>query len=113
MVLSLERFLDICRILKIDSYNQLLPAFSADIVEEIDRVHSGGSNSFKAIRNHTKHICGILDDLREKIKAGKIDLEKVADELEFLDHYLAIISRESSKQRFDYLSIRELIDKVD
>jgi transcriptional regulator with XRE-family HTH domain len=112
-VLSLERFLDICRILEIKSYNQLLPDVSADIVEEIDKVLIGGSLAFDNIRSNVRSIRQLLDDLIEKIKTGKIEFEKIAEELEFLENYLAIISKDSTKQEYEFRTIMDLIDKID
>lgn len=112
-VLSIERFLDICRILKIDSYNSLLPAVSTTNVEKIEMVLVAGCLSFDNIRNNAKYIRKLISELVEKIKAGQIDSAKTIEEIEFLENYLAIISRESTTNGFDFLSIQKLVDKID
>lgn len=112
-VLSIDRFLEICRILKIDSYNSLLPAVSATNVEKIEMVLMAGYLSFDNIRSNAKHIRKLISELVEKIKAGQIDSAKTIEEIEFLENYLAIISRESTTNKFDFLSIQKLVDKID
>jgi transcriptional regulator with XRE-family HTH domain len=112
-VLSIERFLEICRILEIDSYNSLLPMVSATNVNKIEMVLMAGYLSFDNIRNNAKHISKLISELVVKIKADQIDSTKIIEEIEFLENYLAIISRESTTNKFDFLSIQKLVDKID
>ena len=112
-VLSLDRFLEICRILKIESYNLLIPPVNSEISGQIERSLVEGSLAFDNIRRNANAIRRILDELTEKIKTGKIDLENVAEELEFLDNYLAIIAKDSANKGHDFMLIRELINKID
>jgi len=112
-VLSLDRFLEICRILQIESYNLVIPPVNIEISGQIERSLVEGSLAFDNIRRNANAIRRILDELTEKIKTGKIDLENVAEELEFLDNYLAIISKDSANKGHDFMSIRELINKID
>ena len=113
MVLSINRFLDICRILEIDSYNTLLPSVSDTNVEKIEMVLMAGYVSFGNIKDNARYMSKLISELVEKIKAGQIDSAKTIEEIEFLENYLAIISRESSTHKFEFSSIQKLVDKID
>jgi transcriptional regulator with XRE-family HTH domain len=112
-VLSLDRFLDICSILKIESYNLVIPPVNIETTEKIQKSLLEGSFAFENIRRNAMAIRRILDDLTEKIKNGKIVLEAIPEELEFLENYLAIISKDSAVKGHDYMEIRNLINKID
>jgi transcriptional regulator with XRE-family HTH domain len=112
-VLSIERFIDICRILEIDSYNIFLPPVNADKVEEIRKVMLSGSLSFENINRNSKYIRPKIDDLIETVGAGKIDNEALTEELKFIKNYIDIIIHESSNEAFKFNNIRDLEEKID
>jgi len=113
MVLSLSRFLEICTILEIDSYNLLLPARNEDIVEKVEKVLTGGSLAFDNIKSNSNYCRGLVADLKEKIKGGKVEKEELLSDLDFIENYLSIIWKESFNQTYQFNSIRELIKKID
>jgi transcriptional regulator with XRE-family HTH domain len=113
ITLNIERFLDICRILEIDSYNDLLPSVNAEIVKEIEKVLLAGSMAFDNIRNNSNYSGRLLDKLIEKIKAGAIEKEGLIEELKFIDNYLAIIGKDSFNQEYQFNTIRNLLEKID
>lgn len=112
-VLSISRFLDICRILEIDSYNAILPAVNAENVEKIEKVILSGSIAFDDIRKNCNYSRKLLDDLIEKVKEGNIEKDALLEELRFFDNYLALIGRDSSGNGYELRAIRELIEKID
>ncbi len=112
-VLSLDRFLEICNILEIDSYNLLLPARNEDIVEKVEKVLTGGSLAFDNIKSNSNYCRGLVADLKEKIKGGKVEKEELLSDLDFIENYLSIIWKESFNQTYQFNSIRELIKKID
>ena len=112
-VLSIERFLDICRILEIDSYNLLLPAVNSEKVEEIRKVLLAGSMSFENINRNSKYIRPKIDDLIETVSAGKIDNKALIEELKFIKNNIDIIIHESSIEAFKFINIRDLEEKID
>lgn len=112
-VLSIERFLDICRIFEIDSYNLLLPAVNADIVEEIEKVLIAGSLAFDNIRHNSNYCQKLLDSLIQKVENGNIEKDFLIEELKLYDNYLQIIRKDSFSQEIQFRSILELIEKID
>lgn len=112
-VLSIDRFLEICKILEIDTYNELLPAVNAEIVTEIEKVLLAGSMAFDNIRNNSNYSRRLLDDLIEKLKSSSYDKNVLIEELKFIDTYLSIIGKESFNQEFQFTQIRELLEKID
>lgn len=112
-VLSVERFMEICRILEIDSYNLLLPAVNVDIVEQLDKVLLGGSMAFDNIKSNSNYSRRLVQELIEKIETGNFDILEIVNDLKFIDEYLSIIGNDSFKYRGNLTSIREFIEKVD
>lgn len=113
ITLSIDRFLEICRILEIDSYNELLPAVNAEIVEEIEKVLLAGSMAFDNIRNNANYSWKLLYEIIEKVKNDSIDKTTLVEDLEFIENYLSIIRKEGFNQEFQFNRIRELIEKID
>lgn len=112
-VLSIDRFIQICSILEIKSYNELLPTVNAEIVEEIEKVLMAGSLAFDNIRNNTNHIRNLLTDIIDKVETESIDKNTQIEELRFLDNYLAIIRKESYINGYKYISIQDLLERID
>ena len=112
-VLSISRFLDICRILEIDSYNAILPAVNAENVEKIETALLSGYLAFKNIRKNCIYSRKLLDDLIEKVEEGNIEKDALLQELRFFDNYLALIGRDSSSNEYQLLEIKELVEKID
>ena len=112
-VLSIERFLEICRILEVDSYNVLLPAVNADIVEKIEKVLMAGSLAFDNIRHNSNYSQKLLDSLIQKVETGNIQKEQIIDELGLFNNFLDIIRKDSFTQEIQFRAIIELIESID
>ena len=112
-VLSLARFLEICSILEINSYNLLLPARNETIVDKIEKVLIGGSLAFDNIRKNSNYCRGLIVDLKEEIKVGKSNTNELLSDLKIIENYLSIIGKESFDHEYQFNSIRELIEKID
>ncbi|MCF6357005.1 MAG: hypothetical protein L3J54_04285 [Draconibacterium sp.] len=113
MVLSLERFLEICNILEIDSYNLLLPARNEDIVERVEKVLLGGSMAFENIRSNSNYCHRLIDLLKDKIEAGQSEKSELLEDLDFINNYLSIIGKDSFNYEYQFRTIRELIENID
>lgn len=113
MVLSINRFMEICRILEVQSYNDLLPAVSADIVEKVDMVLNENRNALDDIYQHSKYCVKTIDGLIEKIESSKFENKDIIEELEFINNYMSIIKRQSSKQRHQIVTIQDLKERID
>ena len=111
--LSIERFLEICRILEIKSYNDLLPAVNDEIVEEIEKVLLSGSMAFDNIRNNANYSQRLLEELIEQMNKDAIEKKARLEEIEFILKYLSIIRKESFNQNYQFTRIRELLEKID
>lgn len=111
--LSIERFLEICRILEINSYNDLLPAVNHEIVEEIEKVLLSGSMAFDNIRNNANYSQRLLEELIEQMNKDAIEKKAILEEIEFILKYLSIIRKESFNQNYQFTRIRELLEKID
>jgi len=113
-VLSVERFLEICRILKVNSYNQILPAINLDVATEIEKVILTGGMSFESIRSNTVYMLRLIDKLQESVKSSaKMNNETVINELQLITDYLKIISGETLKNGINFRSMKELIELID
>ncbi|HZK93902.1 MAG TPA: helix-turn-helix transcriptional regulator [Prolixibacteraceae bacterium] len=113
-VLSVERFLDICRILKVTSYNQILPVINLDVATEIEKVILTGGMSFESIRSNTVYMLRLIDKLQESVKSSaKMNNETVINELQLITDYLKIISGETLKNGINFRSMKELIELID
>lgn len=113
-VLSVERFLDICRILEVNSYNQVLPAINEDSVEEIEKILLTAGMAFKIIHHNAMHLVKLIDQLQEnyKIQEPAKSSEFIGD-IDLIIEYLKTISSESSKNGYSLTSIKELIELID
>lgn len=111
--LSIERFLEICRILEIKSYNDLLPAVNAEIVDEIEKVLLSGSMAFDNIRNNANYSQRLLEELIEKMNNDTVEKKAILEEIEFILNYLSIIRKESFNQNYQFTKIRKLLEKID
>jgi len=113
-VLSVERFLEICRILKVTSYNQILPAINLDLIDEIEKVILTGGMSFESIRSNTVYMLRLIDKLQESVKSSaKMNNETVITELQLITDYLKIISGETLKNGINFRSMKVLIELID
>ncbi len=112
-VLSLDRFLEICNILEIDSYNLLLPARNENIVEKVEKVLVGGSLAFDNIRSNSNYCRRLVEELKEKIEAGKHQKQELLNDFELINNYLTIIGKDSFNQEYQFNTLRELIEKID
>ncbi len=113
-VLSVERLLDICKILGITSYNEVLPTINLHYTTEIEKVLLSGGMAFEQIHRNAMYVIHIIEDLSEKLKnSEQINLETTSSEINLILGYLKIISSESFKHNYNFLSIKNLIDKID
>lgn len=113
LVLSLNRFLEICMILEIDSYNLLLPAVNEDIVGQIEKILIGGSLAFDNIRSNSKYSRNLVNDLKDKIEKSGIDKSKIIGDLDHIEDFLALIGKDSFDYEYKFTSIRKLIENID
>lgn len=113
-VLGIERFLDICRILEVKSYNQILPSVNTALINEIETVLLSGGMSFDIIHSNSRYARNLIEGLSENI-SGEKQLSKVEiiKELEFINKYVQLIDSESLKHGYNYQSIKKLIDSID
>lgn len=114
IVLGIERFLAICKILDIKSYNQILPAINIDASEEITKVLISGSMAFEIIHKNAMHTIKLVDELSAKIAVyHKNTNEDTIKDLEFVISYLKIISGESMKNEYKFREIQNLMESID
>lgn len=112
--LSVERFLYICRILEVKSYNQILPAINVDAATEIEKVVLSGGMAFESIHRNSMYVLKLIDNLCDNVKGKKqVDNETLLKELELIESYLQIISGESTKHGYNFLSLKNLLDSID
>jgi transcriptional regulator with XRE-family HTH domain len=113
-VLSVERFLEICRILDVKSYNIILPAINTEYTTEIEHAVISGGLTFEQINRTALYIRRSIDDLIERMKTAKhINIEKTLADLDFITDHLDLISKDSKKQGTNLLSIKNMIDNID
>lgn len=115
--LSIDRFIEICRILEVRSYNDLLPVIHAEIVQEIvqetQNVLMSGSLAFDIICNNSNYSRKLLMEIIEKIETDNIEKKIQIEELRFLDNYLAIIGKESLTNRYKIITILNRLKEID
>ena len=113
-VLSVERLQDICRILGVTSYNQVLPAINDDSVNEIQKVLLTAGMAFDSIHHNTMYLNRLIESLNEKYKNQEPEKnEDIRKDLELIADYLKTINSESVKNRYNLVSMRELIKLID
>ncbi len=113
MVLSVERFLDICRILEINSYNDLLPSVSADIVERVEKVLNENTFAFNDINNQTTGALRLIRELTEKVENGTIDKKETLELLDYIETFISLIKRLAHKESYGVATINDLKEKID
>ena len=112
-LLSIDRFLAICKLLEVKSYNQILPPINADFINEIETVLISGGMSFDIIHNNSRYARNLIEKLSENIPSEKLNKDEIIKELEFINRYVQLIDSESLKHGYNFLSIKSLIDNLD
>ena len=113
-VLSVERLLDICKILGVTSYNLILPKINLKYTEEIEMVIGGGVISLDNIHRNAIYAYRIVDKLCAKVKEMNIlNYEDIIKDLEIIDSILNLISKESMKHGHAYSEVKGFIDNID
>ena len=112
-VLSVDRFLQICKILNVESYNELLPEVSIDIKEKILLAFMAGQNALGNIKQNAMYGRRLADGLIEKVKTDSLTKVETIEELGNIEAFLDVIQRLSFIHDNDYHSIIELIQKFD
>lgn len=111
--LSINRFIEISRILEIDSYNKLLPAVNADTVDKIERVLTTNYLALETVRTNSAYLRKLIDKLIEDIDKGEIDKTEIMDELMYFDRFAEILYLEGSREMYQLNSIRNIIKGID
>lgn len=112
-VLSIDRFFEICKILGIESYNQVLPAINVEIADKIEKTLVIGGASFENIRSNSLYAIRIIDDLIEAVKNGSKQNEDLINELNLILKFLDLIRAESFKHGLNFQSMLTLIESLD
>lgn len=112
-VLSIERFLDICRILGIKSYNQLLPTINDESINKIEKVLISGGLSFENIRANCRYAINLTESLKENIEKGTKPNEQIIEELDLVLKLLDLIRSESFKHGYDFQTMMDIIEMID
>lgn len=108
LILSLERFLKICQILQIESYNEFLPSINSSAVEKIELILNKNRYTLKKTKDNAAHCRKIL----EEVKNENND-ENLSDKLELIDQYLFLINRESGTDKYENATAVELLRFLD
>ena len=113
-VLSVERLQDICRILGVTSYNQVLPAINVDSVDEIQKVLLTAGMAFDSIHHNALYLNRLIDSLNEKYKNQEPEKDaNIIKDLDLIADYLKTINNESVKNSYNLVSMRKLIELID
>lgn len=112
-VLGIERFLDICRILGVKSYNQILPVINDKAINEIEKTLINGGSSFENIRTNSRYAIKLIEDLSENILNDAIGKDDIKKELDGIIYFMQTVNSESFKHGYDFRMMRELIEMID
>lgn len=110
-VLSVQRLLEICKILGVTSYNQILPVLNTDSIEELEKILYAGIMSFGNIHTSSMYAKNLVQELIENKEISQ-NGETVKD-LELISSSLKIIDGESVKHGYNFRSITGLLGNVD
>lgn len=108
-VLSLERFLNICRILEVTSYRDIIPDINPSLTEDFTLSLSSVIGSIKMIRSNSIYIKGIVEKRIEYLKnEGKYNNELISD-LEIISVFFTMTDKETLRSNN---SLSEMLDKI-
>lgn len=114
ITLSVERFLEICRILDVKTYNEILPQINIDSVHHLELALMNAGRSFQVVKQNSMYANRILDTLLERIKSDvQPNRSEIISELEMVGLYIETLQRESMRNGISLLEAKELIDKID
>lgn len=113
-VLSVERLLDILKILDVKSYNQVLPAINNDLTEEIEKALINGSQAFEQIHHTSNYVQKLLEQVVIKFKkTSHPDSEEIIVDLELIKSFFVSIDMSTTKHGFAFRYAKDLIEKID
>lgn len=108
-ILSVDRFLNICRILEINSYRDLLPEINSDLIEKFNITLLSVIGSNNMIRSNSIYINRIVEKRIEVLKNEDKDINDIISDLEIISAYLTMTNKEILRSD---ISLRELLDKI-
>jgi transcriptional regulator with XRE-family HTH domain len=112
--LSVDRMLEICRILDVTSYNHILPAVNIVSAEKIEIVIGSGVQSLENIHRNALYASKLIGDLCDTIKDhAKLNNEKIISELDIVKDILELIGKESRKHSQSYREVKGFIENID
>lgn len=108
-ILSVERFLNICRILEISSYRDLLPEINSSLIEKFNITLLSVIGSNNMIRSNSIYINRIVEKRIEDLKNEDKDNNELISDLEIISAYFTMTNKEVLRSD---ISLRELLDKI-
>lgn len=112
--LSIDRFLEILKVLEVKSYNQVLPEINNDATGEIEKIMINGAEAFEQIHKSSMYVQKLIDGLNDKLQSGdKNDLKELTEDVQLIGSFLSTIRIDSLKNGYTFRSVIELINKID
>lgn len=113
-VLSVERFLEICRILDVKSYNEILPEINIDSVHRIELALMNAARSFEVVKQNSIYAYRLIDTLVEQFENNKkVNKEDLIRDLQLVAAYFETIQRESTRNGISLSDAKNLINNID
>lgn len=113
-VLSVERFLEICRILEVKSYNEILPEINIDSIHRIELALMNAARSFEVVKQNSIYAYRLIDTLVEQFENNKkVNKEDLIRDLQLVAAYFETIQRESTRNGISLSDAKNLINNID
>jgi transcriptional regulator with XRE-family HTH domain len=113
-VLSVERFLEICQILDVKSYNEILPQINIDSVHRVELALMNAARSFEVVKQNSIYAYRLIDTLIERFKKNEhIDKEDLLRDLELTGLYFETMQKESTRNGISLSDAKNLINNID
>lgn len=114
ITLSIERFLEICRILDVKSYNEILPEINIDSVHRIELALMNAARSFEVVKQNSIYAYRLIDTLVEQFENNKkVNKEDLIRDLQLVAAYFETIQRESTRNGISLSDAKQLIGNID
>jgi transcriptional regulator with XRE-family HTH domain len=98
VALTVDKFIEICKILEVDSYDNILPPLPKSHDDMVEDLLYGGLSAFNLIRTQGNYVRGQINELIEKLKVqGSFNTDSIIKDLELYDDFLKTIVSESFK----------------
>jgi len=108
--LTVEKFIEICKILEVESYDSLLPPLPNAKSEIEEDLLINGRAAFNLIRTHGTYLRKEIEGLIDRLNAGEsVDKDKLIGDLELFVSFLHIINSESFKHSAKFNDRLEVI----